>query len=277
MPTLASSALQVPQSRIRELADITMKMDDVIRLYFGESNVPTPEYIKRAAARALEEGYTFYTENAGLSGLREDLVRYYRRIQRVELDSRSEIVVTASGVQALNVGIRCVLNPGDEPLVLTPSWPNHSANVRMANAIPVEIPFLLSGDRYSVDFDALEQSVTRRTRLLLYTSPSNPLGWVATEEERRELLEFARHHNLWLLADEVYDRLYYRVPELGMPVPSILRESSREDAVIVAQSFAASALHLQTLLLKENIISKQSSAKGQGRLSVSMKREGWPN
>ncbi len=238
MPSVASSALRVPQSRIRELADIAMKMDDVLKLYFGESNIPTPEYIKRAAARALEEGYTFYSENAGLPGLRQDLADYYRRVQDVDLDPRSEIVVTASGVQALNVTIRCVLNPGDEAIVLTPAWPNSAANIWMDNAIPMEIPLLLRGDHYAVDFDSLEAAVTPRTRLLVYTSPSNPLGWVATRDEQEELLEFARRYNLWLLADEVYERLYYRGTELGVPAPSILRKASRDDAVIVAQSFS---------------------------------------
>ena len=238
MATVASSALRVPQSRIRELAEIAMKMDGVLRLYFGESNVPTPEYIKTAALKALEEGYTFYTENAGLPGLRQDLADYYRKVHRVELDPESEIVVTGSGVQALNVAIRCVLNPGDEALILTPSWPNHSSNVCMDNAMPIEVPLPLRGDRYAVDFDALETAVTSRTRLLAYTSPSNPLGWVATEEEQERLLEFARRHDLWLLADEVYDRLYYRAPELGNPASSILRKASRDDAVIVAQSFS---------------------------------------
>ena len=238
MSTVASSALQVPQSRIRELADIAMKMEGVLRLYFGESNIPTPDYIKRAASKALEEGYTFYTENAGLPGLRQDLALYYHRVQRVELDPRSEIVVTGSGVQALNVGIRCVLNPSDEALVLTPAWPNASANIMMDNATLVEIPLLLGGDRYTIDFDALKTAITPRTRLVVYTSPSNPLGWVATETEQEELLEFARRHDLWLLADEVYDRLYYRAPELGVAAPSILRKANREDAVIVAQSFS---------------------------------------
>jgi aspartate aminotransferase len=238
MPSVASSALRVPQSRIRELADIAMKMDDVLKLYFGESNIPTPEYIKRAAAKALEEGYTFYTENAGLPGLRQDLADYYRRVQDVDLDPRSEIVVTASGVQALNVTIRCVLNPGDEALVLTPAWPNSAANIWMDNAIPMEIPLLLRGDRYAVDFDSLEAAVTPRTRLLVYTSPSNPLGWVATEDEQENLLEFARRYNLWLLADEVYERLYYQGTAIGVPAPSILRKASRDDAVIVAQSFS---------------------------------------
>jgi aspartate/methionine/tyrosine aminotransferase len=228
----------VPHSRIREIADAAMKMDGVLKLYFGESNVPTPEYIKQAATKALEEGYTYYSENAGLPGLRRDLAAYYRRVHGVELDPQSEIVVTASGVQALNVGIRCILNPGDEALVLTPAWPNGAAIIRMDNAVPVEVPLPLRGDRYAVDLDALRAAVTPRTRLLVYTSPSNPLGWVATDEEQNELLAFARTHGLWLLADEVYDRLYYSGSALGAPAPSILRKATREDAVLVAQSFS---------------------------------------
>src|SRR5579863_4358448 len=111
MSRLASSVHQVPHSRIRELADISMSMDGVLRLYFGESNLPTPQYIKDAAVRALGEGYTFYTENAGLPSLRRAIARHYRRLQEVELDPAGEIVVTASGVQALNLAIRCVLDP----------------------------------------------------------------------------------------------------------------------------------------------------------------------
>jgi hypothetical protein len=238
MPTIASSARQVPPSRIREIAEAAMKMDGVLKLYFGESNLPTPEHIKQAATQALQDGYTYYSENAGLPGLREDLAAYYRRIQTVEVDPRSEIVVTASGVQALNVAIRCILNPGDEALVLTPAWPNGAAIIRMGSAVPVEIPLLLQADRFCVDFAALEAAVTSRTRLLVYTSPSNPLGWVATEQEQAQLLAFARRHDLWLVADEVYDRLYYAGPRLGAPAPSILHQSTREDAVVVAQSFS---------------------------------------
>jgi aspartate aminotransferase len=238
MPTLAVSARAVPHSRIREIADAAMKMDGVLKLYFGESNVPTPDYIKRAATRALEEGYTYYSENAGLPGLRRALAAYYRRAHGVALDPERELVVTASGVQALNVGIRCVLDPGDEALILSPAWPNGGAIVRMDNAVPVEVPLPLAGDRYVVDFDALRRALTPRTRLLIYTSPSNPLGWVATEAEQAGLLAFAREHGLWLLADEVYERLYYGAPEPGGPAPSILRLATREDALLVAQSFS---------------------------------------
>lgn len=237
-PAVAASAQSVPHSRIRELAEMAMAMDGVLKLYFGESSLPTPEYIKRAAQKAMADGYTFYTENAGLPSLRKALARYYSELHGVELDPASEIVVTASGVEALHLSIRCVLDPGDEALVLTPAWPNESANVAMANGRPVEIPQVLSGDRYEIDFDALKAAVTDRTRLLIYTSPSNPLGWVATPDEQRRLLEFARRHRLWLLADEVYERLYYTGEKLGQPAPSILNLASRYDSVIVVQSFS---------------------------------------
>jgi aspartate aminotransferase len=236
--TLAASALRVPHSRIRELAEIAMGMDGVLKLYFGESNLPTPEYIKRAAQKAMADGFTFYTENAGLPSLRKALARYYQELQGVELDPSGEIVITASGVQALNVGIRCVLDPGDEALVLTPAWPNGASNVAMVNATAVEIAHPLVGDRYQIDFAALEAAVTPRTRMLLYTSPSNPLGWVATVDEQRQLLEFTRRHNLWLMADEVYERLNYTGPKPTTPAPSILKLATRDDAVIVVQSFS---------------------------------------
>lgn len=217
-----------------------MSMEGVLRLYFGESNLPTPDYIKRAAVQALADGYTFYTENAGLPSLRSSISAHYRKWHGVELDPSSEIVITASGVQALNVAIRAVLDPGDEALVLTPAWPNGSSIIALANAVPRQIPHPLCGDRYGIDFGALEANITPRSKLLLYTSPSNPLGWVATEQDQQQLLDFCRRHGLWLLADEVYDRLYYAGTALGEPVPSILRKTTREDAVIVVHSFSKS-------------------------------------
>jgi aspartate aminotransferase len=237
-PSVAASALAIPHSRIREIAEIAMSMDGVLKLYFGESNLPTPEFIKRAAQKAMADGFTFYTENAGLPSLRKALVRYYQELHGVQLDAASEIVITASGVQALHLAVRCVLDPGDEALVLTPAWPNGAANVAMANAVPIEIAQPLVGDRYEIDFGALEAALTPRTRMLLYTSPSNPLGWVATVVEQRQLLDFARRHGLWLMADEVYERLNYTGSTPTSPTPSILKLATREDAVIVIQSFS---------------------------------------
>lgn len=214
--------------------------DRVLRLYFGESNIPTPEFIKRAAQKAMADGYTFYTENAGLPSTRQALARYYQEIHSVALDPASRIVITTSGVQALNVSIRCLLDPGDEGIVLTPAWPNGSAIIRMANAEVIQVPHPLSGDRYIIDFDAVEAAITPRTRLILYTSPSNPLGWVATGEDQDRLLALSRKYGIWLLADEVYERLYYGGPKLGAPVPTILKKATAEDRVAVVQSFSKS-------------------------------------
>jgi aspartate/methionine/tyrosine aminotransferase len=238
MASVATSALNVPHSRIRELAEMAMGMDGVLKLYFGESNVPTPGYIKLAAQQAMSDGYTFYTENAGMPSTRKALADYCRRIQGVEIDPATEIVVTASGVQALNMGIRCTLDPGDEAIVLTPAWPNGSAIVQMSNAVVKQIAQPMVNGRYEIDFDAMEAAVSARTRLLLYTSPSNPLGWTATSNDQDRLLEFARRHNLWLMADEVYERLYFEGGEASAAAPSILRKCTREDAVIVVNSFS---------------------------------------
>jgi hypothetical protein len=248
MPFIASSVQSVPASRIRELADIAFGMEGVLRLYFGESNQPTPDFIVRAAGRALREGYTFYTENAGLPSLRQAIADYYARLHSVRLDPAREIVVTASGVQALNVAIRCMLDPGDEAIVLTPAWPNGSSIVTMANARVIAIPQPLdhTAHRYAIDWTALAAAVSARTRLLLYTSPSNPLGWVATQEDQDRLLAFCRRHNLWLIADEVYERLWFDDPAPdsahggACPVPTILRKATRDDAVVVIQSFSKS-------------------------------------
>lgn len=214
-----------------------MGMDGVLKLYFGESNIPTPEFIKRAAQKAMADGFTYYTENAGLPSLRKSLARYYSELHGVELDPTSEITVTASGVQALSVGLRCMVDAGDEALVLTPAWPNASSIIQMSHGVVREIPQPLVGDRYAIDFEALEEAVTARTRLLVYTSPSNPLGWVATEQDQERLLEFTRRHGLWLMADEVYERLIYRDPPVKT-APSILKKCTREDAVVVVQSFS---------------------------------------
>ena len=234
--SVASTACEVPGSKIRALADLAFTLDGVLKLHFGESNWPTPQYIKDAAVKALADGYTFYTENAGLASLRKAIAEKYRQLHQVQLDPFNEIVVTASGVQALNVGIRCTLNPGDEALILTPAWPNCSAIVRLCSAMPQEIPLCLTNNHYAIDFELLQSALSPRTRLLIYTSPSNPLGWVASEEDQNRLLEFCRRHRLWLLADEVYERIYYP----SEAAASLLRQCTRRDAVIAVQSFSKS-------------------------------------
>lgn len=233
---LSNGAAKVPFSRIRAIAEMAMKMEGVYPLYFGESNQPTPDFIKEAVAQALRDNYTYYTSNAGLLSLRKEIARHYAERQKVALEAPSRILVTSSGVQALNVTIRCCVDPGDEAILLTPAWPNASAMTAMIGAKPVELAQPLSGNRFTIDLDAIEAALTPRTKLLVVTSPSNPLGWAATVEEQRKLLEFTRRHGLWLLADEVYERLSW-VSEIS---PSFLQIAEPDDALIVVQSFSKS-------------------------------------
>ena len=132
-----------------------MSMEGVLRLYFGESNLPTPKFIVDAAVRALRDGHTFYSENAGLPSLRADIAAQYRRLHGVELDPATEIVITASGLQALHLAIRCVVDPGDEVVILSPAWPNSTSIVALSHGAPVDVPLRLEGERYRIDFAEL--------------------------------------------------------------------------------------------------------------------------
>ena len=216
-------------------------MEGVLFLQFGESTLPTPPYVIEAVNRAAQDGWTFYTANQGLPSLRAAIANQIARLHAVEIDP-AQIQITAGGVQALNLAIKCVIDPGDEALVLSPNWPNGAAMVEMFGGRAVEIPMARTGPRFAPDLDALEAALTPRTRLLLYASPSNPLGWTATVAEQKTLLEFAREHGLWRLADEVYERIYYgggeSVGPMGQRAASILQLCTREDAVIVVNSFS---------------------------------------
>ncbi len=237
-PAISDTLARVPPSGIRELGNIALGLDGVLPLYFGESNFPTPAFIVEAAAQAMRDGYTRYSHNAGLPTLRTELAAHYERLHGVTLDPDTEIVVTASGLQALHLALRAVIDPGDEVLVLSPAWPNGSNIIELSHGVNVDVPFVLGEDRYELDFEALEGLAGPRTRALLLTSPSNPLGWVATPEEQRQLLDFCRVRGMWLICDEVYERMYWEAEAPGDPAPSILRSAERDDAVIVVQSFS---------------------------------------
>jgi len=247
LPSFAPSAERVPVSRIRALADVAFGMEDVLPLQFGESTLPTPPYVIDAVNRAAKEGWTYYSPNQGLPSLRVAIANLIARLHDVEIDP-TEIQINSGGVQALNLAIKCVIDPGDEAIVLSPNWPNGSAMIEMFGARAAEVPMARVGQRFTPDVEAMERALSPRTRLLLYASPSNPLGWTATVAEQRMLLDFARQHGLWLLTDEVYERIYYggqgtAKSEGGRPVtgqlaPSILKLCAREDAVIVVNSFS---------------------------------------
>ncbi|MFH0872020.1 MAG: aminotransferase class I/II-fold pyridoxal phosphate-dependent enzyme [bacterium] len=233
---LSPQALAVDISRIRELAVLADKVPGVYKLYFGESDIPTPDFIKKAAQRAIQENYTFYTPNAGYLELRQAISQKALELQGLVYDPETEVIVTGSGVTALMLSIFTLLGRGEKAIILSPAWPNSKSIVQMVGGIPVEVPLVEGRDRYLLDLDRVKASIDEKTRLLILSSPSNPLGWVATVEEQKALAELAYQRGITLLSDEVYERIVYN----GPAVPSIAKVAPQREGVMIAHSFSKS-------------------------------------
>ena len=233
---LSPQALAVDISRIRELAVLADKVPGVYKLYFGESNIPTPDFIKKAAQRAIQENYTFYTPNAGYLELRQAISQKALELQGFVYDPETEVIVTGSGVTALMLSIFTLLGRGEKAIILSPAWPNSKSIVQMVGGIPVEVPLAEGRDRYLLDLDRVKASIDEKTRLLILSSPSNPLGWVATVEEQKALAELAYQRGITLLSDEVHERIVYN----GPAAPSIVKVAPQRGGVMIAHSFSKS-------------------------------------
>jgi len=233
---LSPQTMGVDISRIRELAVLADKIPGVYKLYFGESNIPTPDFIKRAAQEAIQQSYTFYTPNAGYLELRQAISEKVMELQGLCYDPETEIIVTGSGVTALLLSIFTLLGRGEKAIILSPAWPNSKSIVQMVGGIPIEIPLLEGKERYVLDLDLIREVMDGSAKLLILSSPSNPLGWVASVEEQRALAELAQEREVTILSDEVYERIVYD----GSVAPSIARVAPQRDRIIIAHSFSKS-------------------------------------
>lgn len=181
---------------------------DVIAFAAGEPDFPTPEYITAAAARAAHDPANHhYTANAGLAPLREAIAGYTLDHSRVEVDS-SEVMVTNGAKQAVYETFAALIDPGDEVLLPAPHWVTYPAGVTLADGIPVPVETGIE-QAFKVTVDQLERKRTDRTRMLVFVSPSNPTGAVYTGSEARAIGEWARDNDIWVMADEIYQRLVY--------------------------------------------------------------------
>ncbi|MFO0951804.1 MAG: aminotransferase class I/II-fold pyridoxal phosphate-dependent enzyme [Isosphaeraceae bacterium] len=227
-------ASTIEPSRIRSIAVLADEHPGTLRLFYGEDTLPTPDFIKAAAHRAIDANLTYYTPNAGYPALREAIAQTLSRLHGLERDPAGEIVVTASGMVALHLACLATLGHGTSALVVTPAWPNIPAAVRLAGAEAIEVPLRESGERFCLDLDHLEASVRPDTRALIVTSPSNPTGWTATPDDWTRILGFCEKHDLWLIADGVYERLVAPGEVAPCPIPCE-RGSER---TILANSFS---------------------------------------
>jgi aspartate/methionine/tyrosine aminotransferase len=223
----------LPGSKIREVANAALGREDVLAFWFGESDEVTPEPIRDAAIASLHRGETFYSNNLGLPELREAIARYVGSLHRPADTSR--IAVTSSGVSGLMIAMQALAGPGDEVVAVVPVWPNLTAQPAILGARLRRVALAARAGAWTLDLDALLASISDQTRVLLVNAPNNPTGWTLTRDEQLAILAHCRRTGTWIIADEVYERLYYDAAPVA---PSFLDIAEPDDRLIVANSFS---------------------------------------
>jgi aspartate/methionine/tyrosine aminotransferase len=229
---------ELPASRIREVANAGLGRSDVLAFWFGESDEVTPLAVREAAAASLLRGETFYSHNLGLTELREGLAAYASALHRpVGVD---RIAVTSAGVTALMLAMQLLAGAGDEVVVVVPVWPNLTAQPEILGAKVKRVPLVPRQDgAWALDLQRLLDAVTPATRVLLVNAPNNPTGWTLTRAEQQAILEHCRRTGTWIVADEVYERIWFGE---GSAAPSFLDIAEPEDRLVIAQSFSKTFL-----------------------------------
>ncbi len=231
---------RLPASKIREVANSALALgrDDVLAFWFGESDEVTPEAVRAAAAKSLHDGETFYAHNLGLPPLRAGLAAYLSALH-VPVDAE-RIAVTSSGVNALMLAMQLLAGAGDEVAAVVPLWPNLTAQAQIMGASVRRIALEPRQGRWTLDLDALREAVTPATRVLLLNAPNNPTGWTLTREEQVAIVAHCRATGTWIVADEVYERLYFA--DDARAAPSFLDIAGDDDRLVVVHSFSKSFL-----------------------------------
>jgi aspartate/methionine/tyrosine aminotransferase len=224
----------LPVSKIGEVSWPSLGDPSVLPLWYGESDLPTPAFICDAAAEAMRRGETFYTHKRGIPPLREAIAAHLTGLHAHPVGVE-RIAVTSAGMNAIMLVCQCLVDPGDNVVIVSPVWPNVNSAVEVmgGEARTVGLSPTEEGG-WKLDLDRLVAACDARTRAIFVNSPSNPTGWMLSRGETERLLAIARQRGLWLIADEVYSRLVYE----GRTAPSFLDIADPEDRVVVIQSFS---------------------------------------
>lgn len=208
LAALRPEAAHAPASGIVELSKYARGVGDVIQLWVGEGDMPTPSFICEAATRSLAAGETTYTWQRGIPELRKAIAAYASGLYGQPL-SPERFFVCGSGMQAIQIAMTLVAGQGDEVIIPSPTWPNAPAAAGLRGATPVLVPLDHGNRGWTLDLEKLEAAITPRTRAFFINTPSNPTGWVGTKEELAAILAIARKHGLWIIADEIYTRFVW--------------------------------------------------------------------
>lgn len=199
---------RIPYSGIRRFFDIASEMKEVISLSIGEPDFSTPWHVRQEGIRTLEQGKTWYSPNRGFTELREEICKWIERKYGVSYHPETDVVVTVGGSEAIDLCIRCLINPGDEVLIPEPSFVCYVPMTEMAKGTPVVIE-TKAEDQFRLTAQALREKITPKSKLLILPFPNNPTGAVMRHEHLEEIAEVVREHNLLVLSDEIYGELTY--------------------------------------------------------------------
>jgi len=228
---------------IRQVANAGMGRSDVLKFWFGESDEVTPAFIRDAAVTSLQQGETFYAHNLGLPELREAIAGYATglRCAGAAPITAERIAVTSGGVNALMLAVQALVDAGDEVVAVTPVWPNLTAQPAIMGAQVKCVSLKPVAGEWQLDVAELLAAITPKTKLLIVNAPNNPTGWTLSRAEQEALLAHCRTTGTWILADEVYERLYYEPTPNGC-APSFLDIAAPEERLVVVHSFSKSFL-----------------------------------
>ncbi|WP_071334369.1 pyridoxal phosphate-dependent aminotransferase [Burkholderia contaminans] len=222
-------------SLIREVANAGFGVPDMLPFWFGESDRVTPDFIRDAAAAALRDGATFYTHNLGTAPLRDAIASYVSA--RHGATAADTVAVTSSGVSALMLVAQMLVGPGERVVAVTPLWPNLVEIPKILGAQVECVPLGYGDAGWQLDVGRLLAALTPGTRMLLINSPNNPTGWTMSRDDQQAVLAHCRRHGIWLVADEVYERLAFDADDVH-GAPSFLDIASRDERVVVVNSFS---------------------------------------
>jgi aminotransferase len=207
-PELARSVEELAPSGIRRFFDIAASMKDVISLGVGEPDFVTPWSVREAAIYALERGQTTYTSNYGLLELREAIARHLKMLYQVSYEPESEILITVGVSEGLDLAMRTVLDPGDEVIVGEPCYVSYKPCIQLAGGVPVTVA-TLAENNFQLTLEQVKAAKTPKLKAILLGYPSNPTGATMPRQALQEIADYAAKHNLFIISDEIYDRLTY--------------------------------------------------------------------
>lgn len=206
---LSKKITEIKPSGIRKFFDIVSEMKDAISLGVGEPDFDTPWRIREEGIYSLERGRTFYTSNAGLQELKDEISKYMERLIGVSYDAKHEVLVTVGGSEAIDIALRAMLDPGDEVLIPQPSYVSYDPCTILADGVPVSIP-LKNENEFKLTKEELEAVITPKTKILVMPFPNNPTGAIMTREELEPIAEVVKEHDLYVISDEIYGELTYK-------------------------------------------------------------------